>query len=89
MFITNSREGVTKTLESQYITQENITQESPKRIDFQKPSSKDTSNKNFTNGTMDTSLCEKCPNCLVSYAGTWELVNLFVGAKTTISVMKT
>ena len=84
MFITNSREGVTKKLESQYITQE-----SPKRIDFQKPSSKDTSNKNFTNGTMDTSLCEKCPNCYVSYAGTWELVNLFVGAKTTISVMKT
>ena len=84
MFITNSREGVTKKLESQYITQE-----SPKRTDFQKPSSKDTSNKNFTNGTMDTSLCEKCPNCYVSYAGTWELVNLFVGAKTTISVMKT
>ena len=89
MFIANSREGVAKKFESQYITQENITQESPKCIDMQKPSSKDTTNKNFANGTMDTSLCEKCLNCHFSYAGTRELVNLFVGAKTTISVMKT
>lgn len=58
-FITNYRKSAGKKLESQYITKENITQTSPKRNEFQKPSCKSNSNNSYINGTIDTFISSK------------------------------
>ena len=55
IFISNSKESAAKKLEAQYITQE-----FSKRNDFQKRCSKNSSNENISNGTIDNFISPDC-----------------------------